>query len=155
MSMSGWDGAPHAQHIFQKLGRGRNNERQSCHCLRPFWEHCPRLGLCVELCERQWEIFCPGRNMDGLLTLTPPAAAGPPPAQVPPPLPPEEELELETPAMAAPGQPLLLAPQPALPTETNPEPPFLSPSVALFLLFLFIVCFRHSRLIPNKGFISF
>ncbi|KAG3270300.1 hypothetical protein H1C71_023110, partial [Ictidomys tridecemlineatus] len=60
-------------------------------------------------------------------------AAGPPPvlgdtsAQIPPPPPPERELDLERPAMADPGQELLLDPQAAPLTKTNPEPPFLAP----------------------------
>lgn len=53
MSMSEWDREGQAEHTAQELGRGRNNERQSCHCLRAFWEHCPVLVLCMELYERQ------------------------------------------------------------------------------------------------------
>ncbi|XP_077899088.1 uncharacterized protein LOC110597402 isoform X2 [Ictidomys tridecemlineatus] len=69
----------------------------------------------------------------------PPPVLGDTPAQIPPPPPPERELDLERPAMADPGQELLLDPQAAPLTETNPEPPFLAPTFLFFLLF--ILCF--------------
>ncbi|KAG3270270.1 hypothetical protein H1C71_023061 [Ictidomys tridecemlineatus] len=49
VSIWGWDGAGHAEHIFQKQRRGRNNEKHSCHSLHAFWGHSQGLGLCVDL----------------------------------------------------------------------------------------------------------
>ncbi|KAG3270292.1 hypothetical protein H1C71_023099, partial [Ictidomys tridecemlineatus] len=73
----------------------------------------------------------------------PPPVLGDAPAQIPPPPPPEIKLELERPAMADPGQELLLDPQAAPLTENNPEPPFFDPSLPFFLLFVllfYILC---------------
>lgn len=93
--------------------------------------------------------FVPGKNMDSFLTFTSLAAAGPPPvlvkraAPLPAPPPPERQLELETPAMAAPGQQLLVAPQPATRMEhtftTVPTPELHLPCPA-DSCFLFILC---------------